>query len=1246
MKSLLRFFSFALLLPSLLAADWTPFATIPEATGADEACFFGDWVTIDGRARPESPTYVWIWTQEGQLKAKVEVVEPRMAGIRMGKTERDSAVWEDDCFDLFLTHPDGTTYHLIVNARGTAYDEKNEKADWNGNWQIQVERELYRWTAEIAIPLQELGASSRPQGEEWGLQMGVCRTTVPAHGVYGWVSAPETRRFRDGRGRIRFANTAHPLGKIPGSENASVPEYQWSQGAVPQVVRVGSEPAGTEYLSHRIEYHVDGQPVYGVTCLKRASQVGRLLKETVERLREYTSPDVKAMIRGAEALMGLRAEETPEVYALLEEEAVRVRDRMLYFLYQREMEKKGRQEGEVVYGTLDSLTRLLPPQVFPGTIAGEIALEAGRNEREAAQVVLFAGAANLTLVEARLAGPLATQDGRTIPLEATALYRLGHVLTTTPEYDVDYVGLYPDVLMPISPFDVPSQGRETLWFSVQVPEDTAPGLYQGEILLQGKNTLPTAVPVRVRVRSFTIPRHSSLVSAFGVWPLNGQSQKLMQRYGYTLDSQAAYKMMFEHRLTPYFIAQTPKMLEKPYLPLEEGDGIVLEGEAVGAGDLEVALSTDKGGYSRLHFKVPAGRFQVACEKLRETMGSDRLYQMEITLRGCGGGRLRASLVRQGQEKGELIPWESSSCEVQKDGTIQEWAQWYYLAMEPPAVEAKVDWTEFDRQIQWGLDQGMTSHMADLPAPRPLWARLFRNHLEEKGWLKYFYTYLADEPVPDFYPVVNALLAPVKEVPGEHSLANMMTARSFPPELFFVDTWCPETYSYHPDLAAQEQAKGRNVWWYVAYGNRDPLPNVWIDSPIVEGRSWIWQTWKHNLDGILYWSVNWWGRRNPWATGAVFNDVSNGDGNFLYPDPSGTPLSSTRLEVLTDGLEDYELFCLLEACREPLEGKEPGLARRIQELLQVNPQVVVDWKNYSREAQPLLQERLRLMDCLDEAIAILGTQPPITRRPVRRPGLSPREIRENLERYHRHLEEEHARRAAKAQEILDQNGRPGDAPQDGLVLYYDFEGAGAILWDRSGNALDTALGGLERTPGHQGSALRTTPKGGLVLPPAAAILGATPQEGSVAFWMKPLGEKGEAGDIPVIFYLMATDRNWTPSGNDEIGIYVEEGFLRARLCGEGTRQAVFAQLPNPLKAGEWCHLAITWKEGRRTLYVNGTEAGSSSDPFVAPWLDGFPGCLGSHPCNVWVRERTCPADYDELRIYSRCLSSQEVKELAQ
>ena len=993
--------------------SWTPFVAIPEASSWEEGAYVGDFLSIDGASRPECASHVWLWTHGGELHLHLEVLEPRMANLSMNLTERDSNVWEDDNFDLHLRRG-GQVYHVIFNAIGTILDEKNQDLAWNAPWSISTNRELYRWTADLSIPFAELGGAPA-DGEECDLQMGITRTTNRA--IEAWVPSPETLRFKDVWGRARFQTLPHPVGAVVGSENDASPAFLWSDGVVREGVRRETLPAGKEYLCHRFDFRdEEGTLLYSSNWILRASQVWRILEESVVTLEGYSdlSVEEKGMLHQARSLAKLTCDDTPELYSLLEEEARLLRDRILHRVHLRKMSAAGFAKDSLVYGTQPALVRTLPVEVFRGAIGGAVELDAARGEQEAGQIVLFAGESPLMLAEAKLSAPLASDSGASIPAEAVTLRREGYVTTCRPGYHVDYVGSYPDPLLPLSPFDVAAFGREALWVSVKVPRDAAPGVYRGEIVLQAKNTLPTRVPVVLRVRSFAIPEKSSLISAFGVW----QSPK------YGLDFRKACGMILEHRLTPYSVANPPdvslypKLLRKPYLPLEADDVLEVLLKSPEPGILEVTVESASGITATREFSVNPGDNYFQWEECLPVSAEDGLYRVAATLRVAAEARL--SLTRRRGINGSvvhgLMPYTYSAVELSGDA-VERWPSWEFLALDPPAVPPVVDWSEFDEGFQWGLDQGITSHIARLDEPRALWARIFRDHLREKGWEKYFYTYLGDEPTPNRYPEINRRLSQAKDMKDGVLLKNMMTARSFPEELLFVDIWCPEVHTYDPVAAAQEQSRGRNVWWYVAYGSRNPFPNIWIDSPLVEGRSWLWQTWKHKLDGILYWSVDWWGYANPWFGGGNFNDLCNGDGNLVYPDPSGIPLSSIRLETLQDGLEDYELFCLLEAARDELGDRNPTLVERIDALLAVNPAVVVSWKEYSRDPQVLLAERLRLMDCLEETVAFLGHDPVITRHPVRRPGLTPEELASALARFRQQEESRGHQNAEEFRRLL-------------------------------------------------------------------------------------------------------------------------------------------------------------------------------------------------------------------------------------
>ena len=120
----------------------------------------------------------------------------------------------------------------------------------------------------------------------------------------------------------------------------------------------------------------------------------------------------------------------------------------------------------------------------------------------------------------------------------------------------------------------------------------------------------------------------------------------------------------------------------------------------------------------------------------------------------------------------------------------------------------------------------------------------------------------------------------------------------------------------------------------------PYATEFIDHPGTDLRVWLWQTWQHKVSGILIWETVYWSSptiygdklQNPYEDAASWSDMGtgpktfrynwgNGDGRFFYPprkcfDPErkepvlDAPNGTMRLEILRDGIEDYEYFAIL------------------------------------------------------------------------------------------------------------------------------------------------------------------------------------------------------------------------------------------------------------------------------------------------------------------------------------------------
>lgn len=266
-----------------------------------------------------------------------------------------------------------------------------------------------------------------------------------------------------------------------------------------------------------------------------------------------------------------------------------------------------------------------------------------------------------------------------------------------------------------------------------------------------------------------------------------------------------------------------------------------------------------------------------------------------------------------------------------------------------------------------------------------WCQAVEAHLREKGWLDYAYVYWFDEPEPDDYEFVMNGFRKLKEAaPG----INRMLTEQMEPELIGgPNIWCPVSHNYDYDKARARQAAGDTIWWYVCTGPKAPYATLFIDHPATELRVWLWQTWERSIEGVLIWQTNYWHSKeaypdapqNPyedpmgWTTGystpvGTKRPWGNGDGRFIYPPLAAAdgqpeapvfddPVSSIRLEMLRDGIEDYE-YCvilsdLLGKCKNKLTEEELTTYRR---LLEVPDDITKSMTEFTWDPEPIETHR--------------------------------------------------------------------------------------------------------------------------------------------------------------------------------------------------------------------------------------------------------------------------------------------------
>ena len=100
--------------------------------------------------------------------------------LKADATERDQAVYDDDCIEFMLaTRGRGEYAHFIVNSAGVLFDEWRHQGgaarsiEWDSAAQVAARVYDDHWTVELAVPLSDLGISKESKGDWY---FSVCRS--------------------------------------------------------------------------------------------------------------------------------------------------------------------------------------------------------------------------------------------------------------------------------------------------------------------------------------------------------------------------------------------------------------------------------------------------------------------------------------------------------------------------------------------------------------------------------------------------------------------------------------------------------------------------------------------------------------------------------------------------------------------------------------------------------------------------------------------------------------------------------------------------------------------------------------------------------------------------------------------------------------------------------------------------------------------------------------------------------------
>ena len=239
------------------------------------------------------------------------------------------------------------------------------------------------------------------------------------------------------------------------------------------------------------------------------------------------------------------------------------------------------QSGYAV-GIESSLRRVSgshPLLIFRGEVSREIDLEAAANESESFQLVLLPVTLDLKDVTIEASSLSSVEGSSIIDGSRVTFYRqIEQWVKPSPGTASSWAGWMPDALVPLSgSFDVPLEGMEALWVTVQVPEGTPAGNYRGEIKVKPGNAVARQVVLKLRVHSFALPRVGQFrtqghLSHEGIqeWYGSDFSEDVLEEF---------YRLLVEYRFSPtsqYSARLSPEPGNIPWI-MKEGGNVILIG---------------------------------------------------------------------------------------------------------------------------------------------------------------------------------------------------------------------------------------------------------------------------------------------------------------------------------------------------------------------------------------------------------------------------------------------------------------------------------------------------------------------------------------------------------------------------------------------------------------------------------------------------------------------------------------------
>ena len=128
-----------------------------------------------------TPTVALMAYDDANLYLAFRNTEPRMDSLKCDAKNRDSAVYNDDCDEIFIAASKNRMFQFIVNCGNVRWDGritqrvpgdpyKSDKS-WNAEWRSAIGKSKGEWFSEVSIPLSVFGDAKPRKGDVWRVNL-------------------------------------------------------------------------------------------------------------------------------------------------------------------------------------------------------------------------------------------------------------------------------------------------------------------------------------------------------------------------------------------------------------------------------------------------------------------------------------------------------------------------------------------------------------------------------------------------------------------------------------------------------------------------------------------------------------------------------------------------------------------------------------------------------------------------------------------------------------------------------------------------------------------------------------------------------------------------------------------------------------------------------------------------------------------------------------------------------------------